>query len=91
MKTENITYGDLTQTEKDEVPDNGAGKEYAGYLRVSHNGKTIALESDAMEPEDCVFYRDLSWIGPLLHKVFLLGKQEAHKEIDEMYPPEFKR
>ena len=91
MKTENLKYDDLSQSEKDCVPNNGAGKEYAGYLRVSHNGKTIALESDAMEPEDCVFYRDLSWIEPLLHKVFLLGKQEAHEEIDDMYPPEFKR
>lgn len=77
MKTEQLTYSDLTQEEKDEASNNGSGKEYASYLRISHNGETIALESDAMEPEDCRFYRDLSWIEPLIHKAFTLGKQEA--------------
>lgn len=91
MKTEKLTYNDLTQTEKDSAPNNGAGKEYAGYLRVSHNGETIALESDAMEPEDCRFYRDLSWVEPILHKVFTLGRQEGLDEVEQMYPPELKR
>ena len=83
MKTELLSYDDLTQSEKDNVSDNGCGKEYAGYLRVSHNGETIALESDAMEPEDCVFYRDLSWITPLIHKAFTIGRQEAIEELQE--------
>jgi len=80
MKTQLLTFNDISQSEKDNAPNNGSGKEFSGYLHVSHNGETIALHSDAMEPEDCRFYRDLSWIEPLLHKVFNLGRQEALEE-----------
>jgi len=70
-------FEDLTPEEKNNVPNNGSGKEYACYLRVRHNGETILLESDAMEPEDTVFYRDLSWIPGIIKKAYELGKESA--------------
>lgn len=70
-------YDDLTDGEKENVPDNGIGKEWAGYIKVTHGGKTILLESDAMEPEDASFGRDLNWIYDALEKAYELGKADA--------------
>lgn len=76
MKVEQISYENLTDDEKSSVPNNGGGKEDASYIKVTHHGETIALESDAMEPEDCYFYRDLSWVAPLIKRVYELGLKE---------------
>ena len=80
------SYDDLTEEEQDNQPDNGDGKEYASYLRVMSNGKTLTIHSDAMEPEDCRFYRDLSWIKGSIEEAYELGKWEAsleHKQAKE--------
>lgn len=68
MKIEMLKYEDLTEQEKEEAPNNGFGCKYANYIRISYDGKTIALYSDAMEPEDATFKRDLAWIPALLKK-----------------------
>jgi len=68
-------YEDLSEDERENVSNNGAGKEYARYLRVTNDeGDLIALESDAMEPEDAIFSRDLSWIPDLIIKCYELGR-----------------
>jgi len=77
------SYEDLTPEEKQEVPDNGCGKEYASYIRVKHNGETILLENDAMEPEDAKFYRDLNWIYSIIRKAYELGKADAIKALEK--------
>lgn len=56
-----IDYDDLPEGEKEYQSDNGCGKEYARYLVFEIGGKTV-YRSDAMEPEDARFYRNLSWI-----------------------------
>lgn len=66
-------YENLTEEEKNNSSNNGSGKEYASYIRVSFNGQTILLESDAIEPEDACFNRDLSWIPGIIKKAFELG------------------
>ena len=73
-------YDDLSEEEKRQVPDNGHGKEYASYVRVRHDGKTIYLHSDAMEPEDACFSRDLNWIYDALRKCYELGRQDAQRK-----------
>lgn len=70
-------YSDLSDKEKENVSDNGSGKEYADYIRILHNGETILLESDAMEPEDAMFCRDLNWIIEALRDCYELGKEDA--------------
>lgn len=72
-----IRFHDLTEDEQDNQPDNGCGKDDANYLRVSYGGKTIAVYSDAMEPEDCLFYRDLNWIQSAIKNAYELGKHDA--------------
>ena len=74
------TYDDLTEDEQISVPDNGAGKEYATYLRVIHNGRTLVLENDAMEPEDCSFDRDLDWIRDAILHAYEAGCSDAKGE-----------
>lgn len=77
LKIEIIAFEDLTDLEKQHQPNNGSGgREYANYIRVSHRGETIMLQSDAMEPEDCRFTRDLSWIPAALEKCYEIGLSE---------------
>ncbi len=61
------------------LPDNGGGKEYAGYIIIKHNDTILAVESDAMEPEDATFYRDLNWIKKALELAYKLGYEDAEK------------
>lgn len=70
-------YENLSNSEKDNASNNGSGAEYAYYLRVNHQGKTILLESDAMEKEDAIFVRDLSWIKDIIFKAYRIGVQEG--------------
>lgn len=43
------------------LSNNGSGKEYASYI-IIEDGDYKVCYSDAMEPEDASFSRDLSWI-----------------------------
>ena len=74
VKIEN--FEDLTEDEAKDVSNNGCGKEYATYLRVLFNGKTILLKNDAMEPEDVSFGRDLYWIKDALLTAYECGIEE---------------
>lgn len=61
------------------VSNNGCGREYANYIRVTHNGEELLFESDAMEPEDARFTRDLKWIEVVLRRAYEAGKADASK------------
>jgi hypothetical protein len=77
MKVTVIDYKDLPEEEKDNQPDNGSGKEYASYLKVEIPGKSPVYYSDAMEPEDTRFYRDLSWVKDALLAAYQAGKESG--------------
>lgn len=69
-----LSFDELpSYVDKEFLSGNGSGKEYATYLLVNHNGELVTLESDAMEPEDARFGKDLSWIPELLKRVYMLG------------------
>ncbi len=78
LEITSLEYEGLTSDEQFCVPNNGHGKEDATYIKVTHRGETICLESDAMEAEDARFYRDLSWIKNIILKAYELGKQDAY-------------
>jgi len=80
MKIETLSYEDLTDEEKEDVPDNGSGKEYACYIKIAGKGKTLLLKSDAMEPEDASFCRDLDWIVSALQEVYNLGLEDGKQQ-----------
>lgn len=73
-------FHDLSAKEQSSVPDNGSGARYAAYVRVEHSGETLYLETDAMEPEDCGFSRDLSWVPEAIRKAYELGLADASRE-----------
>lgn len=68
----------LSEAEQDRAPNNGVGKHMANYLRVTHDGDTIVLESDAMEPEDATFTRDMSWVVEVIRMVYEIGRGEPN-------------
>ena len=61
-------FKDLTEEEKHKPL-----KMAAGQNGLKHNGKTIGIFSDAMEPEDANFYKDLRWIKGIIQRVYSLG------------------
>jgi len=77
LEVKRVSFEDLSDDEKDDQPSNGDGKEYAGYLKMTHGGETIAIYSDAMEPEDCTFSRDLRWVCMAIYVAYELGKNDA--------------
>jgi hypothetical protein len=55
-------YEELPEwADRESLSNNGSGKLYANYL-VIEDGDYRACYSDAMEPEDATFTRDLNWI-----------------------------
>ncbi len=72
-------YESLTPEETLGVSDNGIGKEYANYIRIIRNGETVWLESDAMEPEDARFSRDLKWVIDALRHAYECGVVDGRK------------
>jgi len=56
-----VSFEQLSEEEKEFQSNNGFGKEDASYI-VIEDEKGKRIYSDAMEPEDAKFGRDLSWI-----------------------------
>lgn len=79
-----LNYDQLSDADKENVPNNGCGKKYASYYAIYHNEERIGLYSDAMEPEDARFYRDLGWIGHTIHQAYLLGLEDGVKNLSEV-------
>jgi len=78
FNVETLSYDDLTDEEKIR----GSGDEYATYIKITHNGETVGLFSDAMEPEDARFYRSLSWVSDEIRKAYELGKEDEAARIN---------
>ena len=77
LEINSIDFDDLTEEQQEDQPDNGSGKEYANYLKITHGGVVVAIHSDAMEPEDCGFNRDLRWVEGAIKQAYELGKADA--------------
>ena len=73
MKVTIVEYEDLPEDVRYSQPDNGCGKEDANYLKIEIPGGSVYYQSDAMEPEDATFTRDLSWIVDELHRAYAAG------------------
>jgi hypothetical protein len=79
LKVELVDFDDLSKEEQEIQPNNGNGKEYASYIRLTHGGKTVMILSDAAEPEDLTFYRDLSGVLSAIERAYKLGIQDGKK------------
>lgn len=74
------TCDELTPEELEEQPDNGDGKENANYLIITIDGKRRMILSDAMEPEDATFTRDLSDVKDAIRIAYEAGLREGRAE-----------
>ena len=76
-EVEQCSYSNLPEEVKEEwlLSNNGAGKEYASYIIEKVDGKIVRVESDAMEPEDARFSRNLNWIVGALKEAYLRGSE----------------
>ncbi len=77
MEAKLLRWNDLkdqiSEAELGEVSNNGVGREQANYLVFYHDNKIWKWYSDAMEPEDARFTRNLRWIGDLVIQVYEQG------------------
>jgi hypothetical protein len=73
VKISRVCFDDLPEVEQENASDNGCGKEDAGYLRVEMPGRLTRYFSDAMEPEDASFGRDLKWVAEAIEDAFVCG------------------
>ncbi len=72
-----MNYNELPDDiKKQPLSNNGSGKEDAQYLVVFKNSKIIRVESDAMEPEDASFSRDLHWIKDAILEAYQIALDE---------------
>lgn len=81
MKAEFLYFEDLTEEEQGFAPDNGIGKEDSEYLRIKYSEEDSEVFFDAMESEDAIFSRDLSWIKRAIEKAYNQGLKDAIKKI----------
>jgi len=79
MKVSLVHFSDLPDDVKDDQPNNGYGKEEASYLKVEFSDGRVEYYSDAMEPEDARFERDLHWVMRVIQEAHKDGLQEALK------------
>lgn len=74
FKIELLGFGELSAEDRASgLSGNGRGAECAQYIKITHNGKTLRLESDAMEPEDALFCRNLDWIVAAIREAYHCG------------------
>jgi len=73
MKVSIISYDELPESEKENY--GGWNKDEASYLKIEICGQEDTYYSDAMEPEDARFDRDLAWIKVELLKAYKAGKE----------------
>lgn len=68
-----LSYEDLSDDDRRFAVDNGRGREFASYLRITHPSIGSVIRSDAMDPEAATFFRDLMWIKDELDAAYRLG------------------
>lgn len=83
MKIELLGFEDLTEDEQMDQPSNGCGEEEASYLKITFNDGVYGIFSDAMEPEDARFFRDLKWISKALNAAYVAGLQLPRLDVNE--------
>ena len=68
------TWSDLSDDQKDLFQYG----EDDNYLIVENDdGAVVRIETDGMEPEDTVFYRDLYWIVEALQQAYTMGRKSV--------------
>lgn len=84
IEIKTVSYDELPPgVDKKNLSDNGYGKEYATYMLIYYDGHLESVYSDAMEPEDVRFSRDLSWIQKEIEYAYNCGVKDTLLKIHE--------
>ncbi|MDH5161483.1 hypothetical protein [Heyndrickxia oleronia] len=79
LKVNLVSFDDLTEEEQQLQPNNGWGKEYANYIRITDGAETVMILSDAFEPEDGTFTRDLCYVVDAINEAYKIGLRDGKK------------
>jgi hypothetical protein len=79
LKVKRVYFEDLTEEEQMVQPNNGAGKEYANYIKITDGSETVMILSDAVEPEDATFSRDFIDVTTAIEKAYKIGLRDGKK------------
>ncbi len=79
LKVNLLSFEDLTEEEKEIQPNNGWGKEYANYIKITDSENTVMILSDAFEPEDGTFTRDLCYVVDAIKEAYKIGLRDGKK------------
>ncbi len=75
LKVKLVNYDELPEDIK---KDYSRHCEDSCFLLIYYRNKLLFVESDAMEPEDARFCRDLSWIPEQIEKAYKLGLKDGN-------------
>lgn len=79
LKVDIVNFDDLTDEEKKFQPNNGCGKEYANYIKITDGSETVMILSDAVEPEDATFRRDFSNVVSAILMAYKIGIRDGKR------------
>jgi hypothetical protein len=79
LKIDLVSFEDLTKEEQEIQPNNGSGKEYASYIKITDGYKTLMILSDAVEPEDATFRRDFLPVMTAIKQAYKIGLRDGKK------------
>lgn len=83
LKVNLVSFEDLTEEEKEIQPNNGCGKEYANYIKITDGYKTVMILSDAVEPEDARFSRDFRDVVDAIEEAYKIGIRDGKKLVKD--------
>ncbi|KYC67198.1 hypothetical protein [Heyndrickxia coagulans] len=83
LKVNLVSFEDLTEEEKEIQPNNGCGKEYANYIKITDGYKTVMILSDAVEPEDARFSRDFRDFVDAIEEAYKIGIRDGKKLVKD--------
>lgn len=79
IKVNLVHFEDLTEEEKEVQPNNGSGKEYANYIKITDGSKLVMILSDAVEPEDATFTRDFREVIHAIEEAYKYGFRDGKR------------
>lgn len=79
LKVNIVPFYELTEEEQKFQPNNGCGKEYANYIKITDGSKTVMILSDAVEPKDATFSRDFSDVVDAIEEAYKIGLRDGKK------------
>lgn len=79
LKVKSLSFEDLSEEEQKSQPDNGSGREYATYIKITDGVETVMILSDSAEPEDATYGRDFSDVIGAIEEAYKIGLRDGKR------------